>query len=203
MLHALDDDELAEAFAPPQHVMNHRHDRCAAEAACHEHDIASADFLQRPAASERSAQSHPIARFECGQPPGDASQCTDGMADEIALFRIRHDGNRDFADAVEIQHVELAGRKTVGRLRGCIIEPQLQREDGRRLLDARQDGGGMRRAGIETVRHVHGCLSVRAATSSVRSMPTGHQAMQRPQPTQPLRPNWSCQVASLWVSHWR
>ena len=42
-----------------------------------------------------------------------------------------------------------------------------------------------------------------AAASSVMSMPTGHQAMQRPQPTQPLVPNWSCQVASLCVIHCR
>ena len=42
-----------------------------------------------------------------------------------------------------------------------------------------------------------------AAASSVRSMPTGHQAMQRPQPTHPEVPNWSHQVPSLWVSHWR
>ena len=28
-------------------------------------------------------------------------------------------------------------------------------------------------------------------------------AMHRPQPTQPDSPNWSCQVPSLWVSHWR
>ena len=36
--------------------------------------------------------------------------------------------------------------------------------------------------------------------SSVMSMPTGHQLMQRPQPTQPLCPNWSHQPASLCVS---
>ena len=42
-----------------------------------------------------------------------------------------------------------------------------------------------------------------ARTSSVMSMPTGHQVMQRPQPTQPDEPNWSHQVASLWVIHWR
>jgi hypothetical protein len=34
-------------------------------------------------------------------------------------------------------------------------------------------------------------------------MPTGHQVMHRPQPTQPELPNWSIQVANLWVSHWR
>ena len=34
-------------------------------------------------------------------------------------------------------------------------------------------------------------------------MPTGHQVMQRPQPTQPDSPNWSCHQASLWVIHWR
>jgi hypothetical protein len=40
-----------------------------------------------------------------------------------------------------------------------------------------------------------------ARASAVMSMPTGHQVMQRPQPTQPETPNWSCQVASLWVIH--
>ena len=42
-----------------------------------------------------------------------------------------------------------------------------------------------------------------AATSSVMSIATGHQVMQRPQPTQPEVPNWSIQVESLWVIHWR
>ena len=35
------------------------------------------------------------------------------------------------------------------------------------------------------------------------SMATGHQVMHRPQPTQPEVPNWSIQVASLCVIHWR
>ena len=42
-----------------------------------------------------------------------------------------------------------------------------------------------------------------ARTSSVISIATGHQVMQRPQPTQPDEPNWSIHVASLCVSHWR
>ena len=42
-----------------------------------------------------------------------------------------------------------------------------------------------------------------AATSSVMSMPTGHEVRQRPQPTQPDVPNWSIQEASLCVIHWR
>ena len=42
-----------------------------------------------------------------------------------------------------------------------------------------------------------------AVSSSVTSIPTGHQVMQRPQPTQPEVPNWSCQVPNLCVSHWR
>jgi len=40
-----------------------------------------------------------------------------------------------------------------------------------------------------------------AATSSVRSIPTGHQEMQRPQPTHPLVPNGTTHDPSLWVSH--
>src|ERR1017187_4022193 len=34
-----------------------------------------------------------------------------------------------------------------------------------------------------------GAAARNAATSSVRSIPAGHHAMQRPQPTQPLSPN--------------
>ena len=55
--------------------------------------------------------------------------------------------------------------------------------------------GGMRPTGI-----AGGAM---AASSSRTSIPTGHQVMHRPQPTQPEQPNWSCQVANLWVSHWR
>jgi hypothetical protein len=72
VLHALDDDQLAEALAPPQHVMDHRHHRRAAEPAGHQHDVAPAHFLQRPAAPERSAQPHPIAGLQRGQAAGDA-----------------------------------------------------------------------------------------------------------------------------------
>ena len=43
----------------------------------------------------------------------------------------------------------------------------------------------------------HRAFALIAAASSVMSMPTGHQVMQRPQPTQPDVPNWSIQVASL------
>ena len=42
-----------------------------------------------------------------------------------------------------------------------------------------------------------------APTSSVMSIPTGHQVMHRPQPTQPELPNWSIQEASLCVIHCR
>ena len=42
-----------------------------------------------------------------------------------------------------------------------------------------------------------------AATSSVKSMPTGHQVMHRPHPTHPDVPNWSIQLAILCVNHWR
>ncbi|MCU0477990.1 MAG: hypothetical protein MUE92_04495 [Chloroflexi bacterium] len=42
-----------------------------------------------------------------------------------------------------------------------------------------------------------------ALSSSRTSIPTGHQVMQRPQPTQPELPNWSHHVPNLWVSHCR
>src|SRR5581483_1655624 len=51
--------------------------------------------------------------------------------------------------------------------------------------------------------HVKPASRASAEVSSVMSMPTGHQTMHRPHPTQPASPNWSCQVPSLWLSHWR
>ena len=48
-----------------------------------------------------------------------------------------------------------------------------------------------------------GRASWRTRASSVRSIPTGHHVMQRPQPTQPVSPNWSTHVASLCVIHCR
>ena len=42
-----------------------------------------------------------------------------------------------------------------------------------------------------------------AATSAVMSIPAGHHVMHRPQPTQPIEPNWSCHEPSLWLIHWR
>src|SRR3972149_2442874 len=46
-------------------------------------------------------------------------------------------------------------------------------------------------------------LARMARTSSVMSMATGHHVIPRPQPTQPEGPNWSIQVAGLWVIHCR
>ena len=49
-----------------------------------------------------------------------------------------------------------------------------------------------------------GCADAASlAASSVMSIPTGHHAMHRPQPTQPDCPNWSYQVLSLWEIHCR
>ena len=57
--------------------------------------------------------------------------------------------------------------------------------------------------GLNRLASVASSLARIAVSSSVTSIPTGHQVMQRPQPTQPEVPNWSCQVPNLCVSHWR
>ena len=70
----------------------------------------------------------------------------------------------------------------------------------------RREAGEQRRGRDQLLKRLHRrcpSLSRIARASSVMSMPTGHQVMQRPQPTQPELPNWSIQVASLWVIHWR
>ena len=81
VLHALDDDQLAVAFAPFQDVMNDRHHRRAAQSAGHQHDVVAAHFLQRPAAAERPAQPHLVAGLQRGQSLGDAPERPNGVAD--------------------------------------------------------------------------------------------------------------------------
>ena len=50
---------------------------------------------------------------------------------------------------------------------------------------------------------VSGGTAASAWSKAVVATPTGHQAMQRPQPTQPEAPNWMAQHDSLWVIHCR
>src|SRR5665213_3938646 len=79
-------------------------------------------------------------------------------------------------------------------------------QSGREGVGSHELGdGGTHVATPRTWTRVDNPMSDRAiaAASSVMSMPTGHQAMHRPHPTQPVVSNWSHQVESLWVIHWR
>jgi hypothetical protein len=105
-----------------------------------------------------------------------------------------------------IKHVELPGAKRYALALAAVGQAQAQGEQVARLL-ARAEHLGLPWAGRGNAKgvmaHVLPAEAQIAVASSVMSMPTGHQAMQRPQPTQPERPYWSCQPPSLWVSHWR
>ena len=97
------------------------------------------------------------------------------------------------SDAIATSNRRICQTKRIGR-------------DSENLRLDVDDLDGIGRPGI--CRHVgrtmrHSALPRITATSSVRSIPTGHQVMHRPQPTQPETANWSCQVASLCVSHCR
>ena len=70
-----------------------------------------------------------------------------------------------------------------------------------RSTRAGEKSPGVAAAAIGIGRRVAGRAMI--ASSSRTSMPTGHHVTHRPQPTQPEVPNWSTQVANLWVSHCR
>ena len=105
------------------------------------------------------------------------------------------------------EHVELVRRLALGEQAGPGLEVHVVSAAGQEgELFARQSG----EEGVfsdQVCDRVHCASAIRdedrpsvariAATSSVMSIPTGHQVMHRPQPTHPDVPNWSCQVDSL------
>ena len=80
---------------------------------------------------------------------------------------------------------------------GWIAVISAQRGDEQGFLRSRRRVGGV------AVWVMSAISFRRVSISSVMSIPTGHQVMQRPQPTHPSTSNCSFQVPSLCVSHWR
>ena len=91
------------------------------------------------------------------------------------------------------------------------IETVIARAAGDELAELRLQAGEERMRQDDAFKSFHGRASLvcrrrgpdRGGLFGVMSMPTGHQVMQRPQPTQPEVPNWSIQLASLCVIHCR
>src|SRR3712207_6048003 len=109
------------------------------------------------------------------------------------------------------QHEEPVGRLALAEQVRARPEPRRHRvafdqldRAGAQLLQERGAGavgGSLWHGQVSDPASAAGGGTRSAAASSVMSMPTGHQAMQRPHPTQPEVPNWSYQEASLWVAH--
>ncbi len=116
-----------------------------------------------------------------------------------ALDLERH---RALADQEEaIGRVALAEQLCAGG--EVLVGRRIRRSAARCACDSPANSGAARDQLLKRLHRHVASLSRIARASSVMSMPTGHHVMQRPQPTQPELPNWSIQVASLWVIHWR
>ena len=88
---------------------------------------------------------------------------------------------------------------TVSVVTSWVSRPDRDDPGGRERAGRRGDGGRARAGSGRTAsggaigeQLLRGCRCRR-----------GTRSMQRPQPTHPKVPNWSTQVANLWVSHWR
>ncbi len=141
---------------------------------------------------------------------GTGPQCLDD--DRSRSRRVHLDG-----DPAAAQQVERVGRVALGQeqvtgIEGHVLGASGHAGDGvaRQARQKRMRGHQLGHGGRHDAVPVWAApartapsLPAMAATSSVRSMPTGHHAMHRPHPTQPDVPNWSHHVESLWVSHWR
>ncbi len=171
--------------------------------------------FQRPGGPEGAADPDHVANLETAGSPGHVTDMADGVDEQtIGSFEIRTHRDGSFTVAGDVQHVELSRLEMIAVLDFGIGELELEsghpfslRDD---LDDFRPVGQeqfivvtGAVRGSIDE-RGGHAFTSARmAATSSVRSIPAGHQVIQRPQPTQPSTSNCSFQVPNLWVNHWR
>ena len=210
-----------EPVAVAGNVENRRPLRGEAETTGHEDQVAAGEIPKWPGLAVGPAEEDSVADDEPRQGVGDISHRADGVSEELWRRRIGADRDRRLADAGEVEHVELPRREGVLRADGRVDDAQVVAADAGRLVADGDDAPcvGLPRVGRERGRAraaggegggIHGVgpgdgagVSRIAATSAVRSIPTGHQVMQRPQPVHPEVPNWSIQPPSLCVSHCR
>ena len=171
-------------------------------------DVAALRLAHRPAPAERSPDPEHVTRPQPLESACHPADDADRVVQLLRLVGIGDDRDRDLADAEGVHHVELTRLEAVGAARRGIGEPQPERVDAIGLLDLLDDLGALDLIGVQhgsplAPAFPGGDGPVSARTSSVMSMPTGHQVMQRPQPTQPDIPNWSIHAATLCVSHMR
>ena len=194
---SLEDAEVPVVLPVGENMLDDRDRGRAAESARDHHHVMSFCRTHRPAASEGAAQTDAVADPERGQAMGDPAERADGVAQDSAGLGVRHHGDRDLTRAMQVQHVELPRQKVVRRIVG---QAKFQGKGIGRFLGTPDDLGLTRQVGVHASPPDSSPSQI-AAASCVISIPTGHQVMQRPQPTQPLRPYCSCQLPSLWVSH--
>jgi hypothetical protein len=103
----------------------------------------------------------------------------------IGTGRIGDDRNRNFADAKGVEHVELPRLEAVRAPHFIVDEAHGERVYARGLGSTR--GNSCRMYRVRSHRFTEWARI--AATSSVRSIPTGHQVMHLPHPTHPEVPN--------------
>jgi hypothetical protein len=126
------------------------------------------------------------------------------MVEELGLIRVRNDGNRHLADSEQVHHIELTGLES--KLTPYLFINKLQTigVDVFGFSGLLNDRGGIDDIGIRNRIGfgLHGYLPSpwrltgcwfpgvsNADNSSVTSIPTGHQVIHRPHPTQPDMPN--------------
>ena len=108
MAAADEDADPAVAAAVREHVVDRRTQRSEAEAAGDDDDVGAFRRLHRPAGAEGPADPDGSARLEPGQRLADGADVADGVDEARPVGPVAADADGDFADAEEIEHVELA-----------------------------------------------------------------------------------------------
>ncbi len=166
-------------------------------------------LLHRPTATKWAAKAECVAGSQSKERTCDVAHLTNSVQQWLTRERASADRDCRLSRSRQVEHVELPrleGKCLSDRL---VYKLQFKCLSVGSVLRNRSNADDVRRPHIRSHRGwrshggCHAGDSRMAATSSVKSIPTGHQVMQRPQPTQPDVSNWSCQVASLCVIHCR
>src|SRR6516165_7737273 len=120
---AVEHDDPAVAVPMGEHVIDYRAQRCEAEAACHDDDIAAVAIEDGPIRAIRSAHANDVIAAEPGDRLTDGADCPHRVHDPVTFGRISTEADRYFAEPEHIKHVELAGDEAEGgsgrQLEGC------------------------------------------------------------------------------------
>src|SRR5262245_38054688 len=123
---AIEQDNFSILLAPRKKVVQHWTQWRQTDPTCYNHDIIALGFLNWPVTAERTPHPQSTALFELVHGLGHYSDLSSCMHQYVSAIGIAADGNRDFSNSENINHIELSGQEL--EFLGTIGRPELESE---------------------------------------------------------------------------